>query len=263
MNMFFSWLRRRRHRKILAQPFPAAWLSHLEKNVVHYRLLTLQEQAKLRDRLRIFIAEKEWEGCGGLTMTDEIQVTVAAQACLLTLALEDDLFDHVQTVIVYPKGFVVPDRPELAEGGLLLESEHELLGEAHYRGPVILSWEEVLEDGKEPGAGKNLVFHEFAHQLDMRNGAIDGTPPLQDQEQARRWHKVMTAEFNRLIKASERGRATLLDDYGATDEAEFFAVATECFFDQPVEMARRHKELYALLRDYYRQDPAERMKDEG
>jgi Mlc titration factor MtfA (ptsG expression regulator) len=123
----------------------------------------------------------------------------------------------------------------------------------------VLSWEEVLDGARHPGVGQNLVFHEFTHQLDMLDGSIDGTPPLDTSEQAKRWHRVMTSEFNRLIRASERGRATLLDQYGATDEGEFFAVATECFFDQPVEMARRHPELYELLREYYRQDPATRF----
>jgi Mlc titration factor MtfA (ptsG expression regulator) len=260
--MLFTWWRQRRRRKILEQPFPTDWLRGLEQNVAHYRLLSDADRVMLRDRLRIFIAEKNWEGCGGLQLTEEMQITIAAQACLMTLHLDEDLFDHVQSILVYPRDFVAPDRAVPA-AGLVLEEDTALLGEAHYRGPVVLSWQEVLAGAREPGAGQNLVFHEFAHQLDMLDGVLDGTPPLETRAQAQRWHRIMTTEFNRLIHASAHGRATLLDDYGATDEAEFFAVASECFFDQPVEMARRHPELYALLRDYYKQDPASRFAASG
>jgi Mlc titration factor MtfA (ptsG expression regulator) len=251
--MIFSWLRQRRRRRILAEPFPATWLPYLEKNVAHYRYLSEAEQARLRGDLRVVIAEKNWEGCGGLAMTDEIRVTIAAHACLLVLGMEHNDYDRVKSILVYPHGY-------LAEGarGAIVDAGSGRLGEAHYRGPVILSWSEVLADGRHPCAGKNLVFHEFAHQLDMLDGAIDGTPPLKDRDAYRRWQEVMTAEYRQLIEASEHGRATLLDQYGTTNEAEFFAVATECFFDRPVPMAQRHPRLYELLRDYYRQDPAAR-----
>jgi Mlc titration factor MtfA (ptsG expression regulator) len=251
--MLFSWLQRRRRRKILAQPFPAAWERHLRRNVAHYRYLSAAEQARLRDDLRIFIAEKSWEGCGGLQITDEIKVTIAAQACLLVLGLEHNYFDRVQSILVYPRGYRAPD--QAGEEDQKYWSGR--LGEAHYRGPVVLSWEEVLHDGRHP-TGNNLIIHEFAHQLDMLDGVINGTPPLRDEDQARRWHDVMTAEYDRLIEESERGQATLLDEYGTTNEAEFFAVATECFFERPVALARRHPQLYSLLREYYHQDPAAR-----
>jgi Mlc titration factor MtfA (ptsG expression regulator) len=257
--MLFSWLTNRRRRQLLAEPFPPAWLEYLQKNVAHYRFLSAAEQARLRDDLRIFVAEKSWEGCGGLTMTDEIKVTIAVQACLLVLGLEHNYYDRVQSILVYPRGYLAPE-PHADRAGIVHEGEGRL-GEAHYRGPVILSWAEVLTDGRNPNRGKNLVFHEFAHQLDMLDGVIDGTPPLRDRAQYRKWQQVMTAEYQRLIDDSERGRATLLDEYGTTDEAEFFAVATECFFDLPVQMKRRHPQLYELLRDYYRQDPAQRCLD--
>jgi Mlc titration factor MtfA (ptsG expression regulator) len=257
--MLFSWWRRRRRRKLLAQPFPAEWLTYLDANVGHYRTLSEADKARLCDLLRVFIAEKGWEGCGGLEVTDEIKVTIAGVACLLLLGLEEEnYFDRVQTILVYPKGYVAPNWKPIGEG-TYLEGEAEHLGEAHYRGPVILSWEEVLANARNPGQSNNLVLHEFAHQLDMLDGAIDGTPPLKNEAQGRRWHKIMTAEFRRLVRASDHGRPTLLDHYGATDEAEFFAVATECFFDRAVEMKERYLELYELLRDYYRQDPAARL----
>ena len=137
-----------------------------------------------------------------------------------------------------------------------MEGESERLGEAHHRGPVVLAWKEALANAQEPGHGRNLVFHEFAHQLDMLNGDFDGTPNLDDAGLRQRWADIMDREYQRLCKAADRGKKTLLDPYGATDPAEFFAVVTECFFDLPWELERRHAELYALLRDYFRQDPA-------
>ena len=246
--MLFDWLKRRRRRRLLARPFPEAWRGYLRRNVAHYEYLSEAERAKLRDDLRVFVAEKNWEGCGGLAMTDEIKVTIAAQACLLVLALDHNYYDRVLSVLVYPHGY----RDEANGEGRS--------GEAWYRGPVVLAWEDVRYEGRHPREGHNVVFHEFAHQLDMLDGGINGTPPLRDAAQARRWHDVMTAEYKRLVAASERGRATLLDHYGATDEAEFFAVCTECFFDRPVEMRREYPQLYDLLREYYRQDPAERCQ---
>jgi hypothetical protein len=138
-----------------------------------------------------------------------------------------------------------------------MEEESDRLGEAHYRGPVILSWAEIRQNALEPGYGQNLVFHEFAHQLDMLNGAFDGTPNLPTGDLAARWGRIMDDEYRRLQRAERRGQETLLDPYGATDPAEFFAVATECFFDAPRAMQRVYPDLYALFCDYYRQDPAE------
>jgi Mlc titration factor MtfA (ptsG expression regulator) len=260
--MLFYWLRQRRRRRLLSQPFPEAWMAFLQDNVTLYNRLSTAEQARLRDDLRIFLAEREWEGCGGLEMTDEIKVTVAALACLLLLGIEHDYFSRVQTILVYPGGYRVEQQEPIGEN-MTLEGEVDRAGEAHYRGPVVLSWDEVLHDARHPGAGRNLVIHEFAHQLDMLDGAIDGTPPLRDRRQVRRWHKVMSAEYRRLIDEAEEGRPTLLDEYGTENEAEFFAVATECFFNRPVALADEHPRLYTLLRDYFRQDPAARRRGDA
>src|SRR5262249_2288927 len=141
-------------------------------------------------------------------------------------------------------------------GGATVEEESDRLGEAHYRGPVILSWDEIRGNALEPGYGQNLVFHEFAPQLHMLNGAFDGTPNLANDEPAGRWSQTMDEEYRRLQRAESRDQHTLLDPYGASDPAEFFAVATECFFDTPRAMQRVYPPLYDLFRDYYRQDPA-------
>ncbi len=256
--MILSWLRRRRRRRLLARPFPPAWHEYLKRNVTHYQYLSAREQARLRDDLRIFIAEKRWEGCAGLTITEEMQVTIAAQACLLVLGLEHNYFDRVLSVLVYPQGFLDPqERP----GPLGVIDGHgaACIGQAWYRGPVILSWSDAREGARHPRLGHNVVIHEFAHQLDMLDGGINGTPPLGSAEEQARWQEIMTVEFRRLVEASQHGKATLLDQYGTTNEGEFFAVATECFFDLPLPLRQQHPRLYELLRDYYHQDPAERF----
>jgi Mlc titration factor MtfA (ptsG expression regulator) len=234
----------------------------LQSNVPHYALLTLDEQDRLRRDTQVFLAEKNWEGCGGLEMTDEIRVTIAAHACIMLLGMEHDYFAGVLSILVYPKAFQAPQRRHIG-GGLELDDASDRLGEAWYRGPVILAWKEIRREGRHPHSGRNLVWHEFAHQLDMLDRATDGTPPLNSREQLRRWQEVMTAEFNGLIADAEAGRPTLLDEYGATNEAEFFAVTTECFFDLPGPLRDEHPRLYALLAEYYGQDPARRVPEEA
>jgi Mlc titration factor MtfA (ptsG expression regulator) len=253
--MLFSWLKNRRRRKILAEPFPPAWQEIIAQNVGHHAWLAEAERARLCRATQIFMAERSFEGCGGLELTDEIRVTVAASACILVLGLDDFYFDNVQTVLVYPNEFVVPDRQPIADD-LIMEGESERLGEAHRRGPVILAWAEALDNARRPGYGTNLIFHEFAHQLDMLNGDFDGTPAIDDASLRRRWAEVMDREYETLCDAADRGKKTLLDPYGATDPGEFFAVVTECFFDLPWKLERRHADLYGVLRDYFRQDPA-------
>jgi hypothetical protein len=240
----------------LATPFPAEWVEFLRENVPPYGTLTAEEQARLHVAARILVAEKNWEGCGGLSVTDEIRVTVAGLASLLVLGLRENYFDRVMTILVYPATYVAEDRP-LDKSGLIL-GDSVLLGEAHYRGPVLLSWEEICRDARRPGRGRNLVLHEFAHQLDMLNGDADGIPDLASATQVRRWRGVMGREYRRLVHAARHGRPTLLDKYGATNRAEFFAVATECFFLRPRSLVARHPEVYELLREYFGQSPAER-----
>jgi len=255
--MIFRWLQNRRRRKLLAAPFPPQWQQYLEKNLPYFRYLDPEERTRLRDALRIFVAEKNWEGCNGLEVTDEMRVTIAAHACLMALGLERDPFASLMSILIYPTSYAAPR--EDWHAGWSLINEIGLEGQSNYRGPVILSWADVRRDTHHPGHGHNLVWHEFAHQIDMLDRSTNGTPPLETAEQRRRWHQVMVTEFNRLVDDAAHGRATLLDEYGAENEAEFFAVASECFFDCPIELREEHPGLYELLRDYYRQDTAGRM----
>jgi Mlc titration factor MtfA (ptsG expression regulator) len=256
--MIFSWLRARKRNRILAAPFPAEWEACIERNLPHYAYLSPAEKAKLRDEVQVFVAEKNWEGCGGLAVTDEMKVTIAAQACLMALGLEGEPFRGVLSILIYPAGYAVPEHR--TQEGTSIVGESARLGEAWYRGPVILSWEEIESDAANPGDGSNLVWHEFAHQVDMLDRSINGTPPLATRAERLRWSEVMTTEFEQLRRDARRRRATLLDTYGADSEAEFFAVSSECFFDCPLELRDAHPRLYELLRDFYRQDPAGRME---
>ncbi len=256
--MIFSWLRKRRRQRILATPFPEAWLPVLHDNLLHYRYLSDEEQARLHDHVQIFVAEKNWEGCRGLELTDEMRVTIAGHACLMALCLPDDPFGKLLSVLVYSGSYTVPEERWYQGWSIVHPAARE--GESWYRGPVILSWEDVRRDARHPGDGHNLVWHEFAHQLDMLDRSTDGTPPLSDCHQRRRWHDIMTAEFTQLADDAQQGRPTLLDPYGAKSEAEFFAVASECFFDCPADLRDEHPKLYELLAEYYRQDTAARLE---
>jgi hypothetical protein len=257
--MLLSLLQKRRRRRLLATPFPESWHEIIRRNVRLFATLSPREQSKLCDDLRILVAEKNWEGCGGLTMSDEIKVTVAAQASLLLLGLKHNYFSMVKSILVYPDAYVAPDQT-ITKGGLVLEGESHREGEAWYLGPVILSWNNVLAAGRGKGDGSNLVLHEFAHQLDMQNGrTIDGTPPLDSAQQYDRWQRIVKSEYQRLQRDCELGRYTVLDCYGASHIGELFAVATEAFFERPQEMRLQHPELYQVMRDYFHQDPAARL----
>ncbi len=254
----FSLLRNCRRRRLLAQPFPAPWSEILERNVRMYASLSAPEQAKTRDDLRIFIAERYWEGCNGLTMNEVVKVTIAAQASILALKLPNDRdwYRAVRTVLVYPESFLSPHK-RTGPGGVVSEGFANS-GEAWHNGPVVLSWADVMWGGRNMMDGRNLVLHEFAHVLDMADGVTDGTPPLRGgPQQYARWHDVMTGEYQRLISDAEFGHATLLDVYGATNVAEFFAVATEAFFEKGAAMRAGHPNLYEVLREFYGHDPAD------
>ncbi|MGH7227433.1 MAG: zinc-dependent peptidase, partial [Gemmataceae bacterium] len=242
-----------------AETFPASWLAYLRANVFLYRLLPEEDQECLRRRLPRFIAAKFWEGCAGQRITDEVRVTIAAHACLLLLGLDENYdFDHCKTILVYPGGYLQVGEDSL---GNAINAGH-MLGEAHHQGPVVLSWWHACWEGRHHGRG-NVVLHEFAHKLAEKDDHHGGMPPLCDPCDVRRWESVFADEYEQLVEDAERQRPTLLDPYGAHDSAEFFAVATECFFLQPRPMRRRHPRLYELLAEGYGQDPAEWRSDEA
>ena len=254
-------LANRRRKKLLAEPFTPAWEDILRRNVAYFVSLTKEQQAHLRDLIKVFISEKHWEGAGGLELTDEIRVTIAAQACLLLLGLPHDFYRNVISIVVYPSTVIPPRRRpgffESPSGPVAIE--HPIIGQAFQQGPVIIVWDAALRGSRHPEFGHNVIYHEFAHKLDMLDGAADGTPPLRDRAEYRDWVQTCTREYLRLKNDVEKGRPSFLDAYGATNEAEFFAVATEQFFDRPRQMLAHAPDLYRVLKEYYRQNPAERV----
>ncbi|MEJ7603391.1 MAG: M90 family metallopeptidase [Kofleriaceae bacterium] len=255
----FEWLTDRRRRKLEEAPFPAHWLPFLDDNVAFYRRLDALTQARLRDLTVVFIDEKTWEGCGGFELTEEAQVTIAAQACVLLLGREHGLYEDVDSILVYPSTMVAPPRQRgfFELSNTVADRETALHGQAWIKGPVILAWDDVLAGGRGHGK-RNVVFHEFAHKIDMQDGSIDGTPPLDSAAARRAWAEVCSKTYLELRARVDAGQPTFLDDYGATNEAEFFAVATETYFIQPTKLREQEPALHALLAEFYRFEPPAR-----
>lgn len=257
----FRWFSDQRRKRLNEAPFPDSWEEILRRNVSHYCMLNDEERGHLRSLIQIFIDEKDWDGAGGLELNDEIRVTISAQACLLLLGLEHNFYRNVESIIVYPTTVIAPERqPGFFENVTSpVVSDQPILGQAFQQGPVIIVWDAALHNSRHPQQGCNVVYHEFAHKLDMLDGTADGTPPLRDRHEYQEWVEICSREYLRLKEAAQQGRASVLNPYGATNEAEFFAVATEMFFDQPQLMVEHSPDLYRVLQEYYRQDPVARI----
>src|SRR6266702_3461722 len=237
-------------------PIPDTWDGIVEHNVPLTRSLSSDERERLLRLVQLFLAEKHFEGCAGLTLTEEMKVTIAAGACLLLLHLEGPCYPTLRTVLVYPQGFV-PKFAGSPATGEIARSPVPLIGESWGDGVVVISWDDAVRGARNPADGDNVVLHEFAHQLDAEDGVSDGAPILSPSA-LRTWGGVLSREYERLRQDAAHDRRSALDDYGATNEAEFFAVATETFFEKPVQLEREHPALYAQLQQFYRQDPARR-----
>jgi len=249
------WLKTRRRRQLAAKQFPEEWLKILERNVGYYRLLPQEDRSELQRHILVFVGEKRFEGCGGLEMTDEIKVTIAAQACILLLHRKTDYYPSLHSVLVYPRPYLARQAIYLG-GGVTVEGLHVRLGESWRRGSVVLSWDDVQKGAADIHDGHNVVFHEFAHQLDSSGGKGDGSAVLQSRSRYIAWARVLRRDYERLRGQAVRNLPTLLNKYGAGNPAEFFAVATECFFERPIDLRRHHAELYIQLKRFYHQDPA-------
>jgi len=254
--MIWDFLKNRRRRKLTGAPFPELWRDIIHRNVPFQRRLPDAYQRRLERSIQILMAEKNFEGCGGLDMTDEIRVTIAGQAACLLLGHDFDYFPRLRSVLVYPSVFLVPGH-EVDEAGTYYEGEGEHAGESWTTGAVVLAWDEVLKGGHGGPDGYNVVLHEFAHQLDAEVTGMDGWPELDTQELMDRWAEVMNRNFTRVDRDYRRGRRTTLDPYALESPAEFFAVATETFFESGAMLRTRAPDLYALLRDFYQFDPVE------
>jgi MtfA peptidase len=245
--------RGQRHKRWRAQPFPEQWKEILNQNVLLYTRLPDWLKLELQGHVLIFLEEKRFEGCGGLQITDEIRVTIAGLACLLLLNRDSTHYHDLTTILVYPTAYFAGDKDE--------ETRQVRLGESWVHGTVVLSWCDVTNTAKDVKDGRNLVLHEFAHQLDQEDGVGDGVPTLELDSHYITWAQVLSKEYETLVKRTQRGNKTLLRAYGATNPAEFFAVATEVFFEQPQKMQEKHPELYQELKQFYRLDPVNWKKN--
>jgi Mlc titration factor MtfA (ptsG expression regulator) len=244
-----------RLRRALARPLAPAELAILARNVAQYRAMDAAQRTRFERLVRRFLHEKTFVGCAGLEITEEMRLTIAGQACLLLLGARGEaVYPTLNAVLVYPGAFLVPRR-QTDEAGVVTEERQDLLGESWGDGRVILSWDHVRRAGMDEPVSHNVVLHEFAHQLDSESGSTNGAPYLGSQERYRSWSEVLSRDFAALRHDAWFGQEGVLDHYGATNPAEFFAVATEAFFEQPHRLAARHPALYEEFLKYYRIDP--------
>jgi len=237
-----------KRRWIMAQPFPVEWEAIICDKVIIYRHLPASLKDQLKKYVMVFLDEKRFEGCDGLEITDEIRVTIAAEACILLLNRQPHFYPDLTTVLVYRHSYFAGSQRPV--GHVYIETTEERAGESWLRGEVVLAWDCV-------SAGQHVVMHEFAHQLDQEDGLVDGSPALGLPSRYAAWAHVLGDEYEKLRDDIERDGSHVLDEYGATNPAEFFAVATEAFFNQPHELKASHPALYAQLSGFYRVDPGE------
>jgi len=242
-----------RRARIRRQPFPRAWREVLQRRWPGWQQMPADLQLQLKKHTQVLLAEKPFIGCQGLVLTDEMRVLIAAQACLLLLNRRAGYFRNLRQVLVYPGAFVV-DRA-VNEGGVVRDERRALAGESWQQGQLILSWDDVLQGAATADDGRNVVIHEFAHQLDQEAGSANGAPWLGTAARRRRWGDVMAHEFEQLRMQVQAGQQGLIDPYAATDPAEFFAVVSEVFFEQPGALARAHPALFREFAQYYATNP--------
>lgn len=245
---------RSRRQALLAQPFPEAWERVLLRNAPFFSRLPPVQQGRLRRLIQRFLAEKNFEGCGGLAITDEIRVTVGAHACRLMLGREGGLYPGLKSILVYPSSYRAPVRDRV--GPMVIEGHQERLGESWQHGAVVLAWDPMAHTALAAEQRGNVVLHEFAHQIDTQDGEADGVPTLGDRRRYAAWARALSEAYRDLQTQVETGQTSVLDAYGTENPAEFFAVATEYFFEKPRALERRYPKLYEQLRSFYGQDPS-------
>jgi Mlc titration factor MtfA (ptsG expression regulator) len=247
-------LRRRRRRQALSQPLDPALQPILERNVQAVQSLPAALRRRLEGLINIFLEEKEFVGCNGQAITDEIRITIAAQACLLLLGRPGHVYDELQSILVYPSGFWVEDEVE-GEDGVVTRRRRELSGEAWDSHRIILSWEDIEETAQAPADGYNVVLHEFAHYLDAEGLGL-APARANPARSLDAWLAGLRQQYALFVQAVAQDAPVFLDPYAAEDEAEFFAVATEDFIERPVDFRAAQAEHYNLMREFYGIDPA-------
>jgi Mlc titration factor MtfA (ptsG expression regulator) len=252
--MIFKRRRNKKRAELRATPFPPEWQAILQKRFPLYRRLPDADRAELHGHIQVFLDEKQFEGCDGFEITDEVRLIVAGHACLLLLHRDTDYFPGTRSILVYPTTFLV-DMAEAEDDWVVSEYSEDRAGESWDFGPVVLSWDDVL-DGLDPeAAGYNVVLHEFSHQLDLENGEVDGVPRLESGEAYDAWADIFNTAYDSFLDDLDADRPVALDDYGAESPSEFFAVAVEAFFETPARLQKAYPDVYEQLSGYFQQDP--------
>lgn len=241
------WLKRR--------PFPTEWIEVLQSRIPFYRQLPDTQKEKLHQRLQVFLDEKIFEGCGGLEMTKEKRIIIAAHACLLILEETSDYYPNLKSVLVYPKDYVAPIK-DVDAAGVVTDGWESRSGESWNPGNVVLSWSDIRHDLQHPDDGKNLIYHEFAHQLDFRYGLSAGIDEEGETDSEDAWTRNLARVYREVRRKAKRGTRGLLDPYGALNPAECFAVITECFLEKPRALRKQYPDLYDPLVSFFGFDPS-------
>ncbi|PMB42774.1 hypothetical protein CEN40_17305 [Fischerella thermalis CCMEE 5205] len=247
---------KQRINRLKKRPFPPLWNAIIENNLPIYTRLSPDERRRLQGHVQVFLAEKQFIGCQGLQVTEEMKLTIAAVACLLLLNERGEYFPKLRSILIYPSAYIVNETVATSEY-VVEERRVARLGESWSRDQVVLSWEQVQQDTHNWSDGHNVILHEFAHQLDQEEGKTQGVPILPRKSDYPIWARVMTQAYQQLCNDVQRGLKNVMDSYGATNPAEFFAVATETFFEKPQQLLKMHPALYELLQGYYQVDPGE------
>lgn len=252
--VFYKIYKNIKRKNIQKVETPKSWPIILQKNLSIYQNLNQETKEQLHQLIKVFIREKNFHGCGGLQLNEEIIVTIAAQACLLILNLKHDYYPHLKNIFIYPHAFRSIQKEHVG----FIQNQKNVIrsGESWVYGPIVLSWSHALHGAKNSQDAQNVVYHEFAHQLDQQDGTSNGTPELPNAEDLKVWAHIMENGFQNLIKEVANNKKTLIDEYGATHPAEFFAVTTEIFFEKPNQLKKEHPDLYEIFKKYYKVDPA-------
>jgi Mlc titration factor MtfA (ptsG expression regulator) len=249
----FGWTKGSRRRRLIEQPVTNQDRLNLSRSLWQTALLAPEDQDSLAKWIRVFVSEKNWEGCEGLVVGDAMKHAIAAAAGLMVLRHAGWYYDHTTTILIYPRPYVATVDPKFQNARL--GGEFARAGETIYRGPVVVNWEDIRRSAKHANQGHHLVIHEFAHQLDMINGPnADGLPPLPSSIDEQAWRTAMHDEYVAARRMVEQGYHILMDDYGLTEESEFFAVASELYFQVPNELSEFHPNVFQLLKQFYEID---------
>ena len=240
--------------KIRSRPFKKKWRKIIQQRMPYFKQMPADLQLQLKQHIQVFIAEKDFIGCNGIKITEEIKITIAAQACLLLLNRKTDYYPKLKTILIYPSAFL-KEQSQRNTDGVQYTKKVALAGESWDFGKIVLSWQDSLHGAELPNDGHNVVIHEFAHQLDQENGKANGAPILGKDQSYQCWSTIFSQQFKILQKQAAAGTPSIFDYYGATEPAEFFAVVSEVFFEKSKQLSIEHPALYRQLTTYYKVDP--------